>query len=115
MPPLQCSTLLSLQIVPEGGPPLVLVAVSSPSPSFALPLQAIVDHPEIFTSLGFTGGPGISLRDPCLIVDFIVDSQAEIMGTQVSSETFCCHPPTTRFAHVCRTPSLLYAKYIIYN
>lgn len=50
--------------------------------------QAIVDDPDVFESQGFTGGPGSSLADPCLVFDFVVDSQAEIMGTQVSSEPF---------------------------
>ena len=40
-------------------------------------------QPEIFTSLGFAGSES-SLTDACLTYDFAVDSQAEIMGTQVS-------------------------------
>lgn len=43
--------------------------------------QAIVEAPEVFENLGFTGGS--SLADPCLTVDFIIDDQADIMGTQV--------------------------------
>lgn len=45
--------------------------------------QALVDDPEVFERLGFTGGSGSSLIDPCLSLDFFVDDTAEIMGTQV--------------------------------
>lgn len=56
------------------------------SPSFSLCellLQALVDDPGVFEDLGFTADSGSSLNDPCLTFDFVVDSTAEIMGTQV--------------------------------
>ena len=48
-----------------------------------LSCQAIVVQPEIFTDLGFTADARSALGDSCLTVDFIVDTQADIMGAQV--------------------------------
>lgn len=42
-----------------------------------------MDQPELFESLGFTGG-----SEACLGIDFVLDRAAEVMGTQVS-ELFC--------------------------
>eukprot|EP00904_Undaria_pinnatifida_P002396 jgi/Undpi1/12157/HiC_scaffold_5.g01833.m1 len=50
---------------------------------------AIVDDPELFESQGFTGSSGSALTDPCLVPDFAVDFQAEIMGTQADRDSGC--------------------------
>lgn len=63
----------------------ILLIPVPPSPLFVLySYQAIVDNPELFESVGITGGSGSSLSDPCLIYDFNIDLTAEVMGTQVS-------------------------------
>ncbi|CAM9196585.1 unnamed protein product [Laminaria digitata] len=41
---------------------------------------AILTQPEVFESLGFT-----TLTEPCLVLDFVIDDTAEIMGTQVNN------------------------------
>eukprot|EP00904_Undaria_pinnatifida_P002403 jgi/Undpi1/12163/HiC_scaffold_5.g01839.m1 len=50
---------------------------------------AIVVQPEIFTDLGFTADARSALGDSCLTVDFIVDTQADIMGTQADRAAGC--------------------------
>ena len=70
--------------------PPITRCLSSPVSRFPLSsafptCKAVVTQPEIFTSLGFTGSES-SLTDPCLTYNFAVDSQAEIMGTQVNFE-----------------------------
>lgn len=45
--------------------------------------QALVDEPSIFEDLGFIAPEGSFLGEPCIAVNFAVDSTAEIMGTQV--------------------------------
>lgn len=112
MPPRQSSTFTSLTPYLRGATPGAQSRPFPFSPRLGRVLQAIVDNPELFTSLGFTGGPGSSLTDPCLVLDFVVDSQAEIMGTQVSSEPFGRHKQQpallTSVGHLpLRTPEII--------
>lgn len=41
----------------------------------------MVDEPSIFEDLGFIAPEGSFLAEPCIAVNFTVDSTAEIMGT----------------------------------
>lgn len=56
-------------------------SLSRPSLCIFTFCQAIVDAPEEFESLGFTGGA--TLNEPCLTVDFFIDDTADIMGPEV--------------------------------
>lgn len=65
--------------------PLTLLPPPLPYPPLVVLFdQAIVDNPELFESVGITGGSGSSLSDPCLLYDFVLDINSEVMGTQVS-------------------------------
>ena len=52
--------------------------------------QSVVDDPDVWTELGFVApedketGEALPLSTPCFQSNFVVDSTAEIMGTQVS-------------------------------
>lgn len=53
------------------------------APAFSFPIKNALDNPSIFEDLGFTVGENGLLLDPCVTGNFVVDFQAEIMGTQV--------------------------------
>eukprot|EP00904_Undaria_pinnatifida_P002394 jgi/Undpi1/12155/HiC_scaffold_5.g01831.m1 len=65
---------------------------------------AIVDYPEVFSDVGFTGGSGASLSDQCLVYDFVMDTASEVMGTQNCYEG---NPSAT----VCEDPE----KYVFWD
>ncbi|CAM9275156.1 unnamed protein product [Laminaria digitata] len=50
---------------------------------------ALVDTPEVFQDLGFTGGSGSSMTEPCLSLDFFIDDTPEIVGTQAGRAEGC--------------------------
>eukprot|EP00752_Nemacystus_decipiens_P008410 g7520.t1 len=52
-------------------------------------LSALVDEPSIFEDLGFVAPADSFLAEPCVSLNFTVDSTAEIMGTQALRHPDC--------------------------